>query len=227
LNFDYTYFAFGRFLVFEPLIIVTNVIFFVICYACYRRLGVFRHGYGTRMGLFTLWTGISSLFGAAAHAIHYQLGDESLKVIVYAMNACSLIAIYFCFRGSYTYSAKKNGGSLLLVRVVKGWVLALLIAAAIYQNFVLIKIHAGLVLTYALLAHIVMHGRNRWSGNISVITGIVVSFFSIIVHTLKFSLHEWFNYKDIAHVIMIGSLLLLWKGMREISEKLSEGMTKY
>lgn len=100
------------------------------------------------------------------------------------------------------------------------WVALVLFASAITGDFLIIKIHAGIVLLYSMITHYLVYKRTNESGSSTVVLGIFISFLPILVHSLKFSFHEWFNYKDIAHVIMIFSLMVIYKGVRLNSRQL-------
>ena len=43
--------------------------------------------------------------------------------------------------------------------------------------------------------------------------GITISFLTAVVFTLKISVSDWFNFKDIAHVIMMISVCLIFYGV--------------
>lgn len=222
MNFDYTYISLFGWPVFEPLVIVTNVIMFLVSLYCFKRLRAFRHPYSTQMGGFMVIMGIAGLFGATAHATHYQLGVPFFNVIFFISNMLNLISIYYCFRGSYTYFTlvRSRQTNKNVVRFVIFWIVLLLIITLVNNTFLLIKIHAGIVLIYALTVHFLAY-RNHSRGSGRVVAGILISFLSIVVHSLKFSFHEWFNYKDIAHVIMIVSLLIIYSGIQLNAESIT------
>jgi hypothetical protein len=198
--------------IFEPMVIATNSIFFTLCFIYFKRLSLSTHPYGKQMARFILCLGTSSVFGAICHAVHYQLGPVFFNVMFFIMNALSLFSIYFCFRAAYTYYNLKRQASKTYIYIVLAWVLILLVFSGIKGDFTVIKIHAGIVLLYSLIVHYITYKRYNDGGSSLVVTGIVISFIPIIVHSLRFSLHEWFNYKDIAHVIMIVSLIVIYKG---------------
>jgi hypothetical protein len=203
------------------MIILTNGVFFWICIRCSNSLRSHSNPYATHMSRFVIWLGISAAFGAVAHSIHFQLGSRVFNTVFYLMNACSLLSIYYCFNGSYEYIRHAKGTVPLVKISVAVWVIVLLVLAAIYREFVLIKIHAGAVLFFSLIVHMIMKRRNEWRGNRLFIAGIFFSFMSVIIHSLRITLHEWFNYKDISHVFMIIALLFMWPGMRSISAELT------
>ncbi len=214
MNFDYTYIALSGFLLFEPMIILTNTIFFALSVWCYLKLRNYKHVYARQMALFMLFLGTSSVFGAVAHTVHYQLGTRFFETVLFLMNALSLLSIYFCFRAAYTYANLLKTLPRIYIYVAQAWVSALLVFSFIKGNFLLIKIHAAIVLVYALIVHLMAVRQKQEEGSRLVVTGLLISFLPIIVHSLKFSLHEWFNYKDIAHVIMIVALWVIFKGVR-------------
>lgn len=221
MNFDYTFITLFGFTIYEPMVIVTNSVFFILCAYYFKQLRSFSHPYAQQMSWFVFLLGISSCFGALGHAVHYQLGEIFFKIILFLMNAFSLFSIYFCFRAPYTYVHLDKALPKKYIYLTLAWVIVVLIASVIVGDFVIIKIHAALVLMYALITHYLVYKRTDDAGSALVVSGIGISFLPIIVHSLKFSINEWFNYKDIAHVIMIFSLIVIYKGARLNAIKLN------
>jgi hypothetical protein len=220
MEFGNTYiFLFGL-KVFEPMVLLTNIIFCIFCILFYLRLNKFKHGYSQQMARFLLALGISSIFGATGHAVQMQLGNLFFEIILFLMNLTSLLGIYFCFRSAYTYSHLNKPISKMYIYFVIFWITGLLIACGVHGNFLLIKIHAGITLIYSLIVHYLNYKKEKDKGSERVVLGILISFVPILVHTFKFSLGEWFNYKDIAHTIMIVSLTVIYMGAKTISERL-------
>jgi hypothetical protein len=211
VEFDPVYFVLFGFRIYEPMVILTNSLFFVIACVYYRKLLEQKGGYVQSMRLFIFVLGFSTLFGAMGHAIQLQLGSLFFGCILFLMNFTSVISIYFCFRGSLLYS-----GNAKMERIdlpVKIWLFLLLISCVILQKFLLIKIHAGLALLYMLVVHINAARQNRDTGSKLVVTGIFFSLLSIVVHSLRISAGECLNHKDIAHILMILSLILIGSGI--------------
>jgi len=200
--------------VFEPVTILTNLIFFGLCVRYFLFLRRYPHTYASQMGLFILTMGLGSLFGAVAHGVHYQLGAVFFNTVFFLMNGLSLASIYFCFRGPYSYHTLNRSASPLLLNLVLGWVLVLLVISFLHGNFLLIKIHAGITLSYSLGVHYLAYRRRQERGSGLVVAGISIAFLSILVHSLRWSLHAWFNYKDMAHVVMIIALVVIQNGVK-------------
>ena len=220
MEFGSTYFFIFGFKFFEPIVLLTNIIFFALCAIFYTRLLKFKHVYSKQMALFMLLLGISSCFGGIGHTVQKQLGDDFFDLILFLMNAFSILSIYFCFRSAYTYFNLERETKRMYVYFVMMWILILLIVCGIKGSFLMIKIHAGLVLIYSLIVHYLVYRRNKDSGSKLVVFGILASFLPLIAHSLKISLHEWFNHKDLAHVTMIISLIIMYKGVLQISNGL-------
>lgn len=213
MNFDYTYIVLSGLIVFEPVTILTNALITAFCIFAFFRINKVKQVLNYYWARFFLFIGTSSLLGSVAHGIHYQWGSFFLNVMIFAMNAISLIAIYYCFKAAhhYYFSSRQRQGNYSTYIVV-GWIIILLIITLLQNNFLLIKIHAGIVLSYSLIIHLITYKK---PGSKLIAWGIIVSFLPIIVHSLHFSLSEWFNYKDIAHVIMLVSLAMIYSGVQK------------
>ncbi len=212
MNFDYTYITLLGYKLFEPMVLLTNGIFFLLTLYYFIRL---RNNppYLQYMRLFLFLLGVSTLFGAVDHTVHYQLGTSFFNIVLFLMNAFSLVAMYYCFLGPYTYlhpdvKLKKSYNTFILF-----WIGLVLILSAWIQNFVIIKVHAGIVLLYSLVVHWRMYKQFRHEGSKWIVIGIFAAFLPILVHSLKLCPGEWFNHKDLAHVLMIASLIIIYKGV--------------
>lgn len=215
MNLDETYISLFGFTIYEPGTIVTNLVFFGLCLLYSLRLLKFKHSYARQMSFFIFFMGISSLFGAVAHGVHKQLGEAFFNAIFFVMNALSLFAIYYCFRAPYTYHRLDGERPRLYINIALAWILGLLIFSFMKGDFLIIKIHAALSLVYSFAVHYLAYRRRNEQGSKLIIFGIGTSFLSILVHSVRISVHEWFNYKDLAHLIMIVSLVMIYQGIRQ------------
>lgn len=212
MNFDYTYITVLGYQIFEPLVFVSNSILFSVTLFSYLRLKVLAHDYAKHMALFFVFVGTSSLFGAVCHMVHYNLGETFFDIFFFIMNALNLLSIYYCFRAAHFFVVEKRPRAQKIVNFVTAWIVILLVYSLINNSFLLIKLHAGLVLLYSLIVHFIAARDRTETGSRVVVTGILISFTSFIIHSKKISFHEWFNYKDISHVIIIISLIIIYKG---------------
>jgi hypothetical protein len=213
MKFDYTYIPVFGYPVFEPMVIVTNFILLFLSLFFFNKLKVYTTAYAKHMSLFMVYLGVSTLFGAAGHAIHLQMGETVFKCIVFLMNFFSMFSMYHCFCGSYVLFRRtdQTPGNLFFLAVPL--IVVFLGLSVWWNNFLLIKILAGLTVAFALLAHARDARKRQARGSLFVFYGFVISILSIIAHSMHISLHEWFNHKDLSHVIMILSLIVIFRGV--------------
>lgn len=225
MNFEYTNINLFGFTVFEPITILTNLIIIVYGILVYNKLIGFDNSWLRSWAWFFLLMSISAMFGSISHGVHEQLGDVFLKVNWFLMNAFSLLSIYFFFKAAYqNLNPTKHDNKKWLNKLVVVWIIVLLITTYLMNSFLLIKIHAGIVLVYSLVAHYLTLRKQKQGGSILIISGIGLAFISIIIHSLKLSIGEWMNYKDIAHIFMFMSMFVIHKGVKHItaSESIAE-----
>jgi hypothetical protein len=89
-----------------------------------------------------------------------------------------------------------------------------LIVLLIVQKYIVTIIDNAIGLIPIMIVHLSAKIKKDYYKYISY--GILVSFITAIVHGLKFSLHPHFNYNDIAHVFIMISLYIMYKGVRQI-----------
>jgi hypothetical protein len=191
---------------------VTNVIFFLIGLYYYRKLNEFDDEYPRQMAGFIFNLGLSSLFGAIAHAIHYQLGFTTFKIVFVIMSVFSMLSMYYCFRAAYTCHLNGKLPDVKIINLIIVYIFIVMLLTVYKGSFLLIEINGGLALLYLLIAHARVIRISGEKGSRFIVLGIVISMLSIVVHLAKTSLHEYFNQKDLAHVIMIVALLFIGRG---------------
>lgn len=215
MKFDYTYIDLFGFRFFEPVVILTNTTLFILSQVFFIRVYALKRPYAMHMGYFMLFMGMSTLAGGIGHAVHEQMGKTFFNTILIIMNGFSLLSVYFFFRASYTLLRNGAPASGVLLAFVLFWVLAGFILSVVTRDFLVIKINAAIALVFSLAAHFIDMKRGRKEGNKLVITGLIISFVSILTHSLGISFHEWFNHKDLSHVIMIVSLIVIFRGVQK------------
>jgi hypothetical protein len=219
LNFEYTNINLLGFTVFEPITILTNLIIIVYGVFVYNRLIGGDNSWLKTWAWFFLLMSVSAFFGSISHGVHEQLGSKFLNVTWFLMNAFSLLSIYFFFKAAYkNLNTHKVNNKKWLDKIVVIWIVTLLIATYLMNDFLLIKIHAGIVLLYSLIAHYVTLKNQKQKGSLMIISGIGLAFVSIIIHSLKLSIGEWMNYKDISHLFMFLSMFVIYKGVNHINK---------
>lgn len=220
MKFDYTFISILGYPVFEPMILLTNSLLFAITLYSFRVLKRFKSDYARHMAWFTLLLGISSMFGAIGHAVHLQLGEKFFGIVLFLMNAFSLLSIYYFFLAPFAYLTADEQRIRKYTQAAKIWTLLIIVISLFTQNFLLIKVNAGCVLIYSLFMHYRAHRTREESGNLLIVAGVLISFIPLLIHSFEITLHKWFNYKDLSHVFMIISLLFIFAGARKNADDL-------
>ncbi len=217
MEFGSTYIFLFGFKIFEPMVILSNLLIFLVSLYCFQNLKRFENKYAKQSALFIILLGTSTCFASVDHATQYQLGVPFFRIILFISHSLNILALYFCFRAAYTFyliSEQPNKTVLLIILSITG---VLMILALLTGSFLLIKIPAAVVLIYSLIVHYLGYRKNI-DGSGLFAFAVVVSFLSIIVHTLRLAFSDWFNHKDIAHVIIAVSLFLMYSAIKTNSE---------
>lgn len=94
------------------------------------------------------------------------------------------------------------------------WVVVLVVITIAFNNFKITELNIAAIVLFIFITHILLSIKDARYGKAYklIVAGFGVSISSVIIHVTKFSLHEHFNFKDIAHVIMWISQYLLYRG---------------
>ncbi len=169
--------------------------------------------------MFFLFMGVSTGIGTFAHALN---GTDSIQLcnsLFMAMTICSSFAVFFALKATIFFTSLNY-----LTKKIFNWInLSLLIIFLIYtlgtNNFEIFKMHAAAGLLLIFITHSIAWWRSH-TGSGWIMGGMGISFVTVLVHTKQFSFSPWFNYKDISHVIMMASLVLIYNGVHMMSENL-------
>jgi hypothetical protein len=202
----------------EPTTALTDFILALLCLLFYFKVTKSRIEKGiNNWRLFFLFMGISTLLGGITHA--FLENHESAVYLSFwlTMQLASGLSIYFAQLATIRsipnakiplYRSEQK--SMLLCRI-QFLVFATLVL--IFQNFLVVVINSTLGFLMVLYIHALSGKKygNRPAGWIA--AGITISFLTAIVYSLKISVNDWFNFKDIAHVIMMVSICFIFYGV--------------
>ena len=197
--------------------ILTNLLIFLVALYYYLNLKTIKGKYAEQTAKFVLLIGIATCVSALAHGMQLQMGENIFRIILFVSHLFNLTALYFCFKAAYTYQLQNKGENKLISFGAIVITCSLIIFSILTRSFLIIKIPAGIVLSYSLIVHFIGI-KNKDKGSGIFVAGILIAFLSILVHTLRISFHQWFNHKDIAHIIIVVSLVFMCKGVKLISE---------
>jgi len=154
---------------------------------------------------------ISTLVGALTHGLKNHFSSNEFYYIWLFMNLASIPASYFLLQANIQLSKwdEVTKKKLSIASAIVTLLLAIMVISV--NQFLLIKVNAGLIILITLITHFQTYKKGI-KGSGWIVFGFAFSSLSILVHTMQFSLHTYFNYKDISHVIMNIGLYIIFLG---------------
>ncbi len=211
---EQTFIDIFHFRLLEPVTVLTDVLLSIFCMYFYNKLNFPCHAkkLGLYWRLFFLFMGISTFIGAIAHGCKLYFSNEVFYFVWMTMNVCSIPSAYYLLKATIELSEFKPELKKRLTLLAATAMTLLMLLTMWMNNFVLIKVNAGIVITLTLIRHYHTY-KKGYSGSGYIVFGFAFSLLSIIVHTAQLSISNWFNFKDISHVIMNISLYIIFTGV--------------
>jgi hypothetical protein len=201
----------GDLVIYEPVTAFTDYIITIIAFIFFLKLRPVDE-VTRNWRLFFLLLGISTLFGGTSHALFEVHDGWQYKSFWLPMQFINGIAIYFAQKATLISVLKDS-------KYHNAWKMSYLIQLIIYfivliivQKYIVTIIENAIGLIPIMIVHLnakVKKDHYKYIGY-----GIAISFITAIVHGLKFSFHDYFNYNDIAHIFIMISLYVMYKGAK-------------
>lgn len=205
----------GDFAIHEPVTAFTGYIITILCFYFYFHLKRIANTSVTiiHWSHFFLFLGFASFTGACSHAffsVHQGFGYKSFWLSMQALNILSVYGAQQATLHSVLQHSKnkKYWGWFYKIQLC-----LFLIAVFVFHNFLVVIINTAIGLIPIMVLHFMNLKKvdtDKWVGY-----GILVFFLPAIVHVKKISLHAYFNYNDIAHILVMISLYLMYKGVKQ------------
>lgn len=202
----------------EPTTAFTDFILAFLCILFYFQFSASKQDKGAfYWKLFFLFMGCSTFIGGITHAVFENHQTNSYLLFWITMQILSGLSVYaaqvatiYSIPNSNIPIYRSEYKSLLFCRIQ---FLLFAIGTVILQNFLIVVVNSTLGFLMVLYIHALSGKKygNRPAGWIAL--GITVSFLTAIIYTLKISINDWFNFKDIAHVIMMVSVCFIFYGV--------------
>ena len=95
--------------------------------------------------------------------------------------------------------------------------LSFFICIAFYTlNFFYVEVHASYGLLVVFLFETFIYNRKKEASSKFIFYGVGSSALAALVHMTKFSLHTWFNYFDLSHILMATGAYLFYLGAKKM-----------
>ncbi len=204
-------------IILEPVTVATDLWVTVFCIYFFQKLKLSEKSEPIlrfwRWFFFTF--AISTFLGAVSHGLRFYMNDINFRTVRVVMNLFIILSSYFLLRTTIE-STQRNNAALFERLKTSSMLITLSIAliTIVNEDFRLIKIHAGIVVLVALYgSYTAFKQEIKGSGKIAF--GLALSIIPILIHSIQFSISEFFNFNDISHSIILISLYYIFMGAME------------
>ena len=208
------------FLLREPMTTLTDLITASICFISFYKLtSQTQQGYiQTLLRYYFLFMGLATLNAAFfSHGILY-LVTPNWKVIGWS---CSSIAILLLELGSIEYGKSWLGSTRSrYLRILAFLQLAGFFGLMLFpetRNFNMVKLNSTIGLAFfSLPIHALSWRKGGSEGSRTICLAIVYGILPAIVYNSEFTIHKYFNYHDISHVLMSIFIAIMYFGVKRL-----------
>lgn len=198
----------------EPVTTVTDLLVSGVCFVAFYRLRERKIPGRTQLyfRLYFLLMAIATLLGGViGHGFLYALSFPwKLPGWIVSMLSVALIERSSIERAKPLIDPRV-GRFFLILNIIE--LLTIMTVTMSTLNFKWVEFHSG----YGLLAivlpfHLYTWYKTRDKGSLAIIIAVIVASCAALVFMNKISIHTWFNYLDISHVMMAIAAYVFYKG---------------
>jgi hypothetical protein len=194
----------------EPMTVLTDLLIAALAITFYFQLKNKTDAVTRNWSYFFLFLGLSTIFGACSHAFFAVHEGWYYKSFWLPMQAINGIAVY-CAQQATLLSALE--GSTNKIKWKWSYVIQLVVFIIVLlrvQKYIVTIIENAI----GLIPIMVLYYQYKRPFSRMIANGIAISFITALINLGKLSLHAYFNYNDIAHVFIMISLYVMYKGVR-------------
>lgn len=135
------------------------------------------------------------------------------------MQLTSGMSVFYAQRSVISAQISNNKQKRILERFTLFQFIVFVPCVLLFMDFKVVAINSAIGL-FQLLYLTFPQKVNVWNYNSMVSSGFIISFASIYVNRNQLSFASWFNYNDVAHMIMLLSLFLIYSGVKDKHQNL-------
>ena len=155
---------------------------------------------------------ISSFLGGASHGFFQFHEGVGYKLVWLSMQFFGVAAVFFAQQATLN-TVLVNSSFKAYWNIIYFIQLLLFIPAIfIFQGFLVIVVNSIIGLVPIIFIH--FFDKNNLKDSRLIASGIIILFFSGLVNALKVSIHPYFNHIDIAHVLVMFNLSVMYFGVK-------------
>lgn len=202
----------GNLAIHEPVTVLTDYIITILGFFFYYQLS--KEGKNTVIRNWSLFfgsMGLSTLLGGCSHAFFTVHEGISYKTVWLSMQIVNGLAIYFAQQATLSSLLANSKYAHIWKLSYTIQFIIFIITLLIFQKYVVTVIENII----GFIPIMIIHLKQKETYYKKIGYGILISFITAIVHSTKISLHDYFNYNDIAHVFIMISIYVMYLGAKE------------
>lgn len=199
----------------EPITAFTNLIFVALCLFAFLNTKEQRHFIGPNLyRWFFLAIGLSALIAAfIGHAFLYHFGFGAK---IYGWEA-NVIGVAFAQTAAIYHSKHSIKESVFKILLIVNYIqigCAMILTYTVF-SFIVVEVHSAISLLFIVCVLEGIHYKKTKSVlSKYMLIGVGVTVLAVIVHVFKIAASVWFNHLDLSHIIMCGSILCFYRGVK-------------
>jgi hypothetical protein len=193
----------------EPMTVFTDLLIAALAIAFYFKLKNKTDAVSRNWRYFFLLMGISTIPGSCSHAFFAVHEGWQYKSLWLPMQVLNGIAIYHAQRATYLSVLENSAGKTKWKWSYVIQFFVFLIALLYIQKYLVTIIENAV----GLIPIMILHYKHKRPFATMIANGIAISFITAFINLSKLSLHAYFNFNDISHVLIMISLYVMYKGV--------------
>lgn len=195
----------------EPGGMISNIAVCVISFYFYIRLNDAESSFERSWRNFILCIGIGSLGGTFTHGLPTYLGPTLFFWLWWVKNSFVPLANFYAVRDFF--SGNKFVRATLIAKI-----LVVIIALFLTESFLPAII--DLALTYILVIVFSLRKKSEFGPYRTIASAFILALLSGTLYLIKYDIDPlWFTHKDMVHVFVIISLMLIYRAVKESKRK--------
>ena len=209
----------------DPASVLTNLLLFFVGFRCFLKISKFRSHQHPQVkveargwSLFFLFGSIAYLFGVPVHGFSWYIPEQIHFYIWLLMGWTQIFAATFAQFATAKWYFPKQFGWIRILIVLQFlffcWMMVYI------RKFAAVNVDVALALVPIAFWNIYLFNKKK------IVTarigwGILFAAIAAIFVVLKVMISDWFSYNDIAHIFLVGSLLMVYSGLMKHFRSLS------
>ncbi len=165
---------------------------------------------------FFFFLSLATLLGVAKHGIPQYLGETGSALTDFILSLAAGLAVLHAEAATIQAHVRAPSLRRWLRRAALGKFALFVVGTALTASFPLVILDTALGLVPVTLAEWAAFRRGQRSAG-WVAGGVAFSSSAALVYLLNVPSHTWFDHRDLAHVLMMVTLLLIFQGVRRPS----------